>query len=127
VTHLRRKPGADAIDQKLAALSTNDVVLCSVVKAELRYGAERSQQPAKNHSELDTFFAAFVSLGFDDAAAGCYGRIRAQLESQGMIIGPNDLLIAAIALSNKVTLVTHDVSEFSRVAGLQFEDWQSTV
>ncbi len=124
VTHLRRKSGADAIDQRLATVPPDEVFLCSVVKAELRYGAERSQDPTKSHSQLDTFFAAFASLSFDDSSADRYGRLRKELESKGVVIGPNDLLIAAIALSNNLTLVTHDTGEFSRVPGLRIEDWQ---
>ena len=66
----------------------------------------------------------FVSLVFDDACADVYGRIRAELEAAGRPIGPNDLLIAAIASVNGVTLVTHNVSEFGRVSGLAVEDWE---
>jgi tRNA(fMet)-specific endonuclease VapC len=66
----------------------------------------------------------YVSLPFDDPAAEEYGRIRSHLANQGIAIGPNDLIIAAIALANKLTLVTHNTSEFSRVPGLALEDWQ---
>ncbi len=62
---------------------------------------------------------------FDDSAADVYGRIRAQLETFGTPIGPNDLMIAATALSGGLILVTHNTSEFSRVPGLLFEDWQT--
>ena len=66
----------------------------------------------------------FTSLPFDDAAAEQYGRIRADLTGRGLLIGGNDMLIAAIALTNGCTLVTHNTAEFSRVAGLLIEDWQ---
>ena len=65
-----------------------------------------------------------MSLPFDDSAAEEYGRIRAHLANLGTPIGPNDLLIAAIALANKITLVSHNTAEFSRVPGLILEDWQ---
>ena len=65
-----------------------------------------------------------VSLPFDDAAAEPYGRIRADLTARGQTIGGNDMLIAAIALANGCTLVTHNTAEFSRVPGLVIEDWQ---
>jgi tRNA(fMet)-specific endonuclease VapC len=65
------------------------------------------------------------SLPFDDRAAEVYGRIRAHLTATGMAIGPNDLMIAAIALANGLTLVTHNTAEFSRVPGLTIEDWQA--
>lgn len=64
----------------------------------------------------------FVSLPFDDQSAVIYGQIRAQLAVSGTPIGPNDLLIASIALANNLILVTHNTREFSRVEGLRLED-----
>lgn len=64
-------------------------------------------------------------MPFDDAAAHSYAAIRAALEKQGQPIGPNDTLIAAIALANGLTVVTHNAGEFSRVPGLLFEDWET--
>ena len=54
-----------------------------------------------------------------------YGSLGADLEREGRPIGPNDLLIAATALTHSLTLVTHNTSEFSRVPGLKVEDWES--
>ena len=88
------------------------------------YGAFKSARLQKNLSRLQTFFRRFISLPFDDAAAEAYGEIRARLERAGTLIGPNDLCIAAIARTNGMTLVTHNVREFGRVEGLQLEDWE---
>ena len=74
--------------------------------------------------QVQAFCRPFQSLAFDDRAAAEYGKIRADLASQGTPIGPNDLMIASIALSNGLTLVTHNTNEFSRVLGLKLEDWQ---
>ena len=102
-----------------------DLLLCSVVVGELLYGVERSgSYHAANLLRLDQLRAQFASLPFDDRAAEEYGKLRAQLAAAGLLIGPNDLMIAAIALANGVTLVTHNTSEFSRVPGLVIEDWQ---
>ena len=65
-----------------------------------------------------------ASLSFDDRCAEEYGQIRADLTAQGKMIGPNDLLIAAVARTFDATLVTHNVREFSRVVGLRVEDWE---
>ena len=97
--------------------------LCSIVKAELFYGAHKSQQPAQTLSKLERFVAIFHSYAFDDATAAVYGRTRADLAAQGTLIGPNDLMIAAIALANNLTLVTHNTREFARVSGLSLEGW----
>jgi tRNA(fMet)-specific endonuclease VapC len=104
--------------------SPADIALCSVVKAELLYGARRSQRIEANLQLLKTFFAPLRSLHFDDECAEHYGQIHADLLTQGKPIGPNDTLIAAIARAHDATLITHNSSEFSRVPGLRMEDWE---
>ncbi len=74
---------------------------------------------------LAGFLPLFVSLPFNDVAAEVFGRIRADVTARGVTLGPYDLQIAAIALAESVTLVTHNTGEFSRVPGLQIEDWQT--
>ena len=92
----RRTPSLMARWQSTRAA---DIVLCSVVVYELRHGAERSSNPAREHAKLDVFLGPFVSLPFDDACAHRCVQIRAQLERDGALIGPHDLQIASIALS----------------------------
>jgi tRNA(fMet)-specific endonuclease VapC len=103
----------------------SDLYLCSVVKAELLFGAWASQRSAENLRKLEPFFKPLVSLPFDDACADYFGRIRAELKSKGQPIGGNDLFIASIALANDLTLVTHNTKEFSKVSGLRLEDWEA--
>jgi tRNA(fMet)-specific endonuclease VapC len=97
-----------------------------VVLGELLFGAERSAPAhrAKNLALVAGLRQVYISLPFDDVAAEEYGVLRAHLARLGTPIGPNDLLIAAIALANRLTLVTHNTSEFSRVPALALEDWQ---
>jgi tRNA(fMet)-specific endonuclease VapC len=115
---------APNLKQRIDAAKPGDILVCSVVKAEMYYGAARSIDPVRTLGRQKTFLSLFPSLVFDDAAAEVYGQIRAALEAGGKPIGPNDLLIASIALSNRVTLVTHNASEFGRVNGLLVEDWE---
>jgi len=97
--------------------------LCSIVKAELFYGARKSANPAKNIALVRAFCDPLPSLNFDDKCAETYGAIRADLEASGMVIGANDLLIAAVAKNYDLILVTHNTKEFIRIQGLQIEDW----
>jgi len=113
------------VRQQLQAVDLEDVAVCSVVKAELFYGAWRSTNPEQTLDRQQRFLEAFESLPFDDHSAEIAGQIRAQLAALGTPIGSNDLLIAAIALANNVTLVTHNTREFSRVEDLRIEDWQA--
>ena len=116
--------GEDAgVWDRLLALPPSDVCLCSVVKAELLYGARNSTHIEHNLRRLREFFEPFHSAPFDDEAAGAYGIVRAQLKRDGRPIGSNDLLIAAIALSNDMTLVTRNQDEFQRVPGLRLAMW----
>lgn len=115
---------SESIRSRIEALNPEEVVLCSVVKAELVYGALKSGNPDKNLVRLKRFADRFASLPFDDDAVEVYGRIRVRLERRGTPIGPNDLLIAATALAHGATLVTHNVDEFSRIEELRFEDWE---
>jgi tRNA(fMet)-specific endonuclease VapC len=113
------------VKQQLQAHSINEIVLCSVVKAELLFGARKSQRVESNLRVFNRFFEPFKSLSFDDRCAEEYGQIRADLSKQGNLIGPNDLMIAAIARVHDAILVTNNTGEFSRVTNLRLEDWQS--
>ncbi|NMG18185.1 type II toxin-antitoxin system tRNA(fMet)-specific endonuclease VapC [Brasilonema bromeliae] len=112
------------VRRRLQSLSPQDIAVCSVVKAELFYGAMKSKNPTRTLALQEAFLNNFVSLPFDDTAARIYSRIRADLAALGTPIGPYDLQIAAIALANNLTLVTHNTGEFSRVEGLQISDWE---
>ena len=105
------------------------------------YGAEKSARPDRGASFIargdsparpetnivvvEGFAARLAVLPFDDRAAAHYGQIRGELERKGTPIGPYDLMIAAHARCEGLTLVTHNVREFRRVAGLRVENWVS--
>ena len=112
------------LKQRLEAISVQEIAVCAIVKAELCFGAMKSANPERNFALQQTFLAQFSSLPFDDLAATTFGVVRAQLETRGISIGAYDLQIAAIALANNLTLVTHNTREFERVDGLQVEDWE---
>jgi tRNA(fMet)-specific endonuclease VapC len=109
--------------ERLLGHRPDEVVLCSIVKAELAFGAANSQRAAENLDRLQRFCSGFQSLSFDDVAADYYGTLRALLRREGRLIGANDLLIASIALAAKVTLVTRNTEEFARVPQLALATW----
>jgi|SRR3972149_4972929 len=102
----------------------DDLCLSSVVVAELRYGADHSARRRTNHGRIDALLDEIGCLDFDLRAAATYGRVRAQLEAAGTRIGPNDMLIAAHALSRGLSVVTDNVAEFKRVKGLKVQNWR---
>ena len=116
-------PGKNHVKNHFLSADPSTIFLCSVVKAELFFGALKSTRIKENLGLLDELFANFESVFFDDDAAGKYGEIRSDLARKGTPIGPNDLMIAAIA-SVQAVLVTHNTREFERVTGLRVEDWE---
>ncbi|MBN1285343.1 MAG: type II toxin-antitoxin system VapC family toxin [Anaerolineae bacterium] len=118
-------PWAEFVERTAGILVDDPIERPPQPPAELYFGAMKSRSPQTSLLKQQAFVERFVSLPFDDAAAVVYGRIRAELERAGTPIGPNDLMIASIALANGLILVTHNVREFERVAGLQIDDWES--
>jgi len=116
---------SEAIRRHVETIRPHEMVVCAIVKAELFYGAENSQYPQANLEKQRAFLDRFVSLPFDDRAAKAYGRIRATLKKAGTPIGPNDLLIAAIAVAHNCILVSHNTKEFERITELSLKDWEA--
>ncbi len=99
------------------------MAISSITLAELIHGAEKSSQPAQNHTVIEDFCSRLEVLPYTPKAAQHYGSIRAALEKAGQPIGVNDLHIAAHARSEGLVLVTNNLSEFERVPALQLENW----
>ena len=96
-----------------------------IVAAELRYGATKANS-AKLAERIDLILSVMEILPLDTPADRQYAALRHHLARQGTPIGPNDLLIAAHALANKLTVVTANAGEFTRVPGLKVENWLPT-
>ncbi len=118
---IKRRP--PQVAARFAERQAGELCLSSISLSELLFGAAKSQQPVKALEAVSAIGEALEIVPFDEAAARAYGPLRAELERQGRPIGALDTLIAAHALALDATLVTHNVSEFSRVPGLRVEDW----
>ena len=110
------------VGSRLKSTPVNEIVTCSIVWAELLHGARKYEKRADRVARVERTLAPFISLPFDNDAARHYAEIRDDLESQGQVIGSNDLMIAAIARSHELTVVSNN-AEFKRVAGLNVADW----
>lgn len=111
--------------ERLLAVPTEDVAVSIITKAELFYGSAKSQTPERSREKQLEFLQTLQTIGLDEAPALKYGEIRAALERRGTPIGAFDMLIAATALTQNLTLVTHNVAEFRRIDGLLIEDWEA--
>lgn len=109
--------------QKFKDLEIGQIGISSITVSELNYGVAKSQQKKQNAERLEEFLTPFEILPYDENASRYYGIIRSELESQGKVIGPLDMLIAAHAISENLILVTNNEKEFQRIKSLKVENW----
>lgn len=112
-----------AVSKKFKKYKMGELCISSICASELYYGACKSQHQKKNISALQRFLSPLDIMQYDLDASIEYGKIRANLEKQGNIIGGLDLLIAAHAKSLKAILITNNTKEFDRVTGLKVKNW----
>ncbi|MGJ3502191.1 tRNA(fMet)-specific endonuclease VapC (plasmid) [Piscirickettsia salmonis] len=105
--------------------SRHILAISSIVLSELQFGVARSQHQRKNQEAINTLVNKLEVLPYEEKAAKYYGDLRTNLQRKGTVIGGNDMIIAAHALSEKAVLVTHNTKEFQRVEHLELEDWAS--
>jgi len=103
--------------------SPQDVAICTITLFELQYGIEKSQYQQRSENALTKFLLPLDLINLDRSAAIEAAAIRAQLERKGIPIGPYDLLIAGLARSRDMTLVTNNTNEFERIVDLHLENW----
>jgi tRNA(fMet)-specific endonuclease VapC len=116
----KRPPEAQ---EHFRAHSPTDVALSIITVFELEFGAQKSQHPQQTRQALNKFLAPLSILNLDRPSVTEAAGIRAQLEKEGKPIGAYDLLIAGMARSMGLVLVTNTTREFERVPGLQLENW----
>ena len=113
----------EVVREHLIAHRIEETCISSITLAEIEYGIAKSANPVKNRALFLWLLERIAVMPFDANAALASGAIRAELERDGRVIGPYDLLIAGHAKALGLTLVTHNTGEFSRVEGLMVEDW----
>jgi tRNA(fMet)-specific endonuclease VapC len=118
------EPAAVWTRMRKATTAGGHILVSSIAVFELWYGVDKSTKQEFNRKRLETFLAGpILVLPFEDADARVAGSARASLEAIGKPIGAYDLLMAGQSLRHQLTLVTANVSEFSRVKGLIWQDW----
>ena len=115
----------ESILNKIDDINNYDIIIPSIVRFELFYGAFKSKKSTKTLKILNEFLNSFETIGFNDNIAEIAGKIRADLEKKGTPIGPYDLIIGATTIYKNLILVTHNTKEFSRIDKIKIEDWES--
>ncbi|MCY1169371.1 type II toxin-antitoxin system VapC family toxin [Sphingopyxis sp. SE2] len=121
VSELARNPHG-IVSSRIAEVGPDSICVSIITAAELRYGCAKKGSP-KLLTQIEAILGSVQVLALDVPADTEYGGIRAELESAGKPIGPNDLFIAAHAYALEATLVTANVGEFSRIRALTVENW----
>jgi len=111
------------VSARFQACSEGEMVVSVVTYGELRLGAEKSDRRQAALGELELFALAVPVLPLDQQVAEIYAKIRLDLQQRGLIIGANDLWIAAHCLQLGLTLVTNNQREFKRIPNLPIENW----
>lgn len=115
--------GQGNVSQHLAAIPPEALFVSTITLFELYTGIAKSTLPEKRTLQLQALLARITVLGFNERAAMMAAEIRSALEKQGTPIGVLDVLIASVALTNRLTVVTHNTKEFTRIKELQLVDW----
>ena len=109
--------------QRFKNIEIGLIGISSISVSELHYGVNKSRCIKHNLKRLEEFLNPFEILPYDENASRYYGKIRSQLEKQGNVIGPLDMLIAAHALSKDLILITNNEKEFKRIQAVKVENW----
>jgi tRNA(fMet)-specific endonuclease VapC len=117
----RRRP--PEILRRFRRLEVGEAAISVVTFGELIYGAEKSEQRDAAMRQLEELASLLPVLPLPVDAGRSYGALRAELETDGRVIGNNDLWIAAHAKVAKLILVTNNEREFQRVSGLKIQNW----
>lgn len=115
-----------AVLARLQHVAVSDTCISVITKSELMYGVEVSPRRQQDQAALDAYLRYVEVLEYPEDAAIHYARIRADLKRQGIMIGANDLFIAAHARCLDMVLVTNNTREFERIEGLRIENWTKT-
>jgi len=120
--YLIKKRPSDVLE-RFRQHTPKDVAISTITLFELQYGVEKSQYRQRSEGALAKFLMPLNLINLDSSSAIEAASIRAQVEKKGMPIGPYDLLIAGLARSRDMILVTNNTKEFERVVGLHLENW----
>ena len=124
LSNLVKRSPSSVLLSRLARIRRGDQFTTTITVGEMVYGAYKSDRPYYFLDKLNRLLLPKLTvLSFDEPAAREYGRLRATLEKAGTPMAEPDLRIASICLVGDLTLITGNVSHFSKVPGLRVENW----
>lgn len=112
-----------SIQKRMEELLPPQIKIPAIVMAELLYGAAKSSKKKENIEIVQKFLIPFEIVPFETQAAEIYADVRAETESKGKPVGPNDLIIASTVMAYEGILVTNNIKEFGKIKNLSVENW----
>ncbi|MCR5200977.1 MAG: type II toxin-antitoxin system VapC family toxin [Saccharofermentans sp.] len=109
--------------KRLLTIDPDDILVSCITVSEFEYGASRRNWGDKNRQMINAFLANYRVLPFNENDALLLGRVRAQHEALGHVVGLLDLMIGSQAVNNDLVLVTHNTKDFVDIPGIKLEDW----
>ncbi len=115
--------GNEDVEKKVTSIGIENLAFSIISKAELYFGAYNSKYTEQNIDNIKALSDKLAIVSFDDKAAMQFGIIKSTLRKQGLPILDADILIASIAIANRLTLVTNNERHYSRIKDIQIENW----
>jgi tRNA(fMet)-specific endonuclease VapC len=110
--------GNEHIEQKVLAGGIDNIFVSFITASELYYGVYKSERVDENLAMMRKLTERITVIESDDAISEAFGKLKASLESAGLIIDDADMFIAACALVHGLTLVTNNTKHFKRIKDL---------
>ena len=124
ITNILKKKPSKKLVENISRYRKEEQFISTITVGEIFYGAFKSKNPGHHIGQLKKILLPSVNvLSFDGAAAFYYGKLRAELEGNGIPVSAIDLQIASIAVANNLILITGNLKHFSRIKTLRIEDW----
>ena len=110
------------LEEKFGKVTADDCYISEMTLAELKFGVEKSEKPEKNKKALADFLTGVQILPIYHAL-DLYAKEKARLQKAGTPIDDFDLLIGVTSVTHKLTMVTNNTNHFTRITGIELEDW----
>lgn len=117
--------GRYGLDEKLESRHMDALFISEITLAELKFGVAKSERSEKNRKVLNSFLTGVQTLPIFDVL-DVYANEKARLQKAGRPVDDFDLLIGATAIANEMILVTNNLKHFTRLSGIQLEDWTTS-
>ncbi len=117
--------GEQRVKDRVALVGVERIAVAAVTQGELYFGAYNSGRVEHNLERIHQFFSfpGPIVLALDENSLKNFGKFKVELRRKGQAIGDIDLLIAGVAFSRGLTLITNNTKHFDRIPGISLDNW----